>query len=223
MKKWAIHTLFMSIILGFCQKIHAFSLPTSIGGFRGLHVSIMADNNVKACFAVIYINWDSLKLGLVFYVNQAWSSQPLGCVTPTCSWDLCIPKTRMLCGDWNKQHLAPFLKINSFHLFLAQAYLTGDCDVFVIKTSFDYIGHKNQPQQKAWFWSIISCRAWRISGCFVTQFWFIIAQVRICHIIWAAWMLFQLNQMALVLEEELLKHPLTMWHCEIKTFDWRYV
>jgi hypothetical protein len=35
MKKWAIHTLFMSIILGFCQKIHTFSLPTSIGGFRG--------------------------------------------------------------------------------------------------------------------------------------------------------------------------------------------
>jgi hypothetical protein len=35
MKKWAIHTLFMSIILGFCQKIHTFSLPTSIGGFWG--------------------------------------------------------------------------------------------------------------------------------------------------------------------------------------------
>jgi hypothetical protein len=35
MKKWAIYTLFMSIILGFCQKIHTFSLPTSIGGFRG--------------------------------------------------------------------------------------------------------------------------------------------------------------------------------------------
>jgi hypothetical protein len=35
MKKWVIHTLFMSIILGFCQKIHTFSLPTSIGGFWG--------------------------------------------------------------------------------------------------------------------------------------------------------------------------------------------
>jgi hypothetical protein len=35
MKKWDIHTLFMSIILGFCQKSHTFSLPTSIGGFRG--------------------------------------------------------------------------------------------------------------------------------------------------------------------------------------------
>jgi hypothetical protein len=35
MKKWAIHTIFMSIILGFCQKIHTFLLPTSIGGFRG--------------------------------------------------------------------------------------------------------------------------------------------------------------------------------------------
>jgi hypothetical protein len=35
MKKWVIHTPFMSIILGFCQEIHTFSLPTSIGGFRG--------------------------------------------------------------------------------------------------------------------------------------------------------------------------------------------
>jgi hypothetical protein len=35
MKKRAIHTDLMSIILGFCQKIHTFSLPTSIGGFWG--------------------------------------------------------------------------------------------------------------------------------------------------------------------------------------------
>jgi hypothetical protein len=47
MKKWAIHTLFMSIILGFCQKIHTFSLRTSLGGFRG--PVLMCLDNLEPC------------------------------------------------------------------------------------------------------------------------------------------------------------------------------
>jgi hypothetical protein len=63
MKRWAIHTLFMSIILGFCQKIHTFSLPTSIGGFWGPVLRIQKQCNCRntvlicACGRTAYHNW----------------------------------------------------------------------------------------------------------------------------------------------------------------------